>query len=189
MQVMDASSVQAQHAARVAQVRGRSLTRLECGDVDEVVDVEEDVHAGQAELQLPLDHRHLILPRAPYVAQKEVVDDPAREGQRGGCARRALEQASSGSAGASHELAHAEGDKAEHGDHREKEDEEEDAVAHAAKPELLAHASRSLARLEQQHAQEDEGERDVCHRGEKVVNWLLERLECPLPYQPAKGDE
>ena len=61
----------------------RSLTRLERGDVFEIIDVEEDAHAGQAELQLPLDHGRLILARAPHVGEEEVKLAPRRERQLG----------------------------------------------------------------------------------------------------------
>ena len=69
------------------------------------------------------------------------------------------------------------------------EDEEEDAVARAAQPELRARVGGDGARLDQQHAQEDEAEHDVRHRREQVVDPMLVRRERPLPDQPACVDK
>ena len=79
MQAKDAGSQRGEGC----RLETRSLTRLKRGDVFEIIDVEEDAHAGQAELQLPLDHGRLILARAPHMGEEELELAPRRERQLG----------------------------------------------------------------------------------------------------------
>eukprot|EP00965_Chrysotila_dentata_P219805 6191359-Pleurochrysis_carterae.AAC.16 len=61
--------------------RWKSQCRLE--SVGVAAHVEEDTHAGQAKLQLPLDHGHLILSAPPDVtARREQADGVPRGGNR-----------------------------------------------------------------------------------------------------------
>ena len=56
---------------------------LELRDVLEVVHVEEDVHAGQEQLQLALDGRDLVLAARPDVREEDVVLGAPRERELG----------------------------------------------------------------------------------------------------------
>ena len=53
--------------------RARLDLLLERRDVGEIVDVEEDPHAGQGLLEQLLDRARLVLPRRPHVRDEEVV--------------------------------------------------------------------------------------------------------------------
>eukprot|EP00965_Chrysotila_dentata_P117990 3900424-Pleurochrysis_carterae.AAC.1 len=139
-------------------------------DVLQIVDIEENTHAGQTELQLPLDDSHLVLSCPPHVAEEEVVTQLSGHRRQNWRLVRADEsQRPRRADGDPRQLVSSDQQQNADDDGGEDEKEEEDAVALVAEAELCAHLAVSVAHLEEKNGQKDEQQREVKHHAQPVV--------------------